>query len=474
MTIRQRLFLLIVVLLGAGFYFSAAIVLDDISPRYRESTEEPLVDMARVLAAIVAGQSSGGEIQPELFRQAFETVRSQRFSARIYGLLKTRSDLRVYVTDRRGIVVFDSDGGRDEGKDYSRWRDVFLTLRGQYGARSSVYRRDPAVKVLYIAAPVLDGNSLIGVVSVGKPTYNADRFTRAAQQKLILAAVLVCISLIALGLLMGAWITRPIQLLTDYARRVRDGKRASLPELGAGELRELGTAFEQMREALEGRAYVENYIQTLTHEIKSPLSAIRGAVELLEEDPAQSQRQVFLRNIKRESERIHHIVENLLLLSALEFKKDCATKDPVDLQQLIEEISARVRPQLEARSLCLQRNYAPAGCIKGDPTLLEQALLNLLQNAIDFSPGGGEIRVEVCVDQAYAVIEIVDQGPGIPEYARRRVFERFYSLKRPDSGRKSSGLGLTLVREIVLLHQGEVEILPVAEDGTRARIRLPV
>ena len=113
-------------------------------------------------------------------------------------------------------------------------------------------------------------------------------------------------------------ITKSIKLLTKYANDIREGKKAELPKLDNSEIYEMGRSFEKMREALEGKKYVEQYVQTLTHEIKSPISAIRGASELLEEDMTPEQRLRFLLNIQSESKRIQQLLERMLALSSLE------------------------------------------------------------------------------------------------------------------------------------------------------------
>ena len=282
MSIRRRIFLGIILLFSIGFYFLIDFIADDIELRYRESTEEPLVDTARVLAAIAAIPMADNSINTSLFRDGFNSVQSQKFSAQIFGLLKHNVDLHVYMTDRNGTVIFDSNGGLDEGKDYSQWRDVHLTLRREYGARTSDIDDNEQKKMIYVASPILRNNDLIGVLSVGKPTHSSNQFALAAQKKLVIAGTMTCLIFIGIGLLLGTWVTRPIQKLTDYAKAIRDGKRVKRPALGSNEMEDLGTAFEQMRDALDGKSYVENYVQSLTHEIKSPISAIRGAVELLE------------------------------------------------------------------------------------------------------------------------------------------------------------------------------------------------
>ena len=474
MSIRQRIFLGIVLLFGIGFYFLIDFIVDDIELRYRESTEEPLVDTARVLASLAASTAEQGRINTELFRSSFADIHAQRFSARIFGLVKTRVDLRIYITDQAGLVLFDSDNGRDEGRDYSQWRDVYRTLRGDYGARTSISVKDAAIKMLYIASPIVINGDLIGVLSVGKPTYSSNQFVEAAQRKLIIGGAAVCLSLIAIGLLLGLWVTRPIQQLTRYARNVRDGKRVKLPALGSGEMAELGAAFEEMRDALEGKRYVENYVQTLTHEIKSPVSAIRGAVELLSEDLPQQQRTVFLQNIHVESDRITRIVENLLLLTSLESKQEIECFQRLSIDELLYEIEQILQPSLNAKRLVLIIDGTRGCTLHAEAFLIRQALINLLQNAIEFSPADEIITLSVVKDVAAIRFEIRDNGPGIPDYAQERIFERFYSLKRPDTGRKSSGLGLSLVKEIVTLHQGSISIASHSEGGTVALITFPL
>jgi two-component system sensor histidine kinase CreC len=111
--------------------------------------------------------------------------------------------------------------------------------------------------------------------------------------------------------------------------------------------------------------------------------------------------------------------------------------------------------------------------LDGDPFLLHRALTNLLQNAIDFSPVGGQIEVEVAAAARECQIRVRDHGPGIPDYALDRVFEKFYSLRRPGSGKKGTGLGLTFVKEIAELHRGGVQLRNHPDGGAVATLTLP-
>jgi len=120
------------------------------------------------------------------------------------------------------------------------------------------------------------------VLTVAKPGNSVKVFITEITRKIALAAVVSFLAAAVLSFVISTWITRPLDRLAGYAQSVRDSRRASLPPLGSSEIRTLGQAFEQMRDALEGKQYVEQYVQTLTHEIKAPLSSIRGAAELLQ------------------------------------------------------------------------------------------------------------------------------------------------------------------------------------------------
>ena len=135
----------------------------------------------------------------------------------------------------------------------------------------------------------------------------------------------------------AVWMVRPFGLVTEYLRLFRNRERAGLPRLGRSALGMLGAAYDEMRDALAGRDYVGEYVQALTHELKSPLSAIRGAAEILAEDPPPERRARFLANIQAESGRIQNLVERLLELAGLEKRRRLAELTRVELAPLIRD-----------------------------------------------------------------------------------------------------------------------------------------
>lgn len=259
------------------------------------------------------------------------------------------------------------------------------------------------------------------------------------------------------------------------AHGVRARRRARRTRGGSPEAATLGRAFEEMRDALENRGYVENYVQTMTHEMKSPVAAIRGAAELLREDMPAERRGKFLGNIQAEARRLQNIIDHLLALSALESRKTLEHPEPIALADLAEAVCAQLRPAAEARGQRIELVCDARPKITAESFLIESALNNLMQNAIDFSSDGGAIHVRVTADAHDAEIVVEDEGPGIPGYALPRIFERFYSLQRPGNGRKSSGLGLCFVREAAALHGGSIAIENRADrSGARATLCLPL
>lgn len=476
LSLTFRLFLVGSLTVGVAGWFALHQVLDEVKPAVRQTTEETLVDTANLLAELVADDLKAGTLAHGELARVLEAYGERRPGAEIWGIRKEGVTHRIYVTDARGIVLLDSSGA-DVGKDYSRWNDVYLTLRGRYGARSSEeVAGDESSSVMHVSAPVRDGERIIGVVTVAKPNRSVQPFIERAENRLItLASLYIGAGLLA-GALLSWWLSRSIQRLTRFADAVTAGERPPVPALPGRDLDQLATALDTMRTRLEGTAYVERYVQTLTHELKSPLAAIRGAAELLRKDMTPEQRDRFLTNIEVEATRLKALSERLLHLAQVEQRHELDERAPVALHALVDELLTELAPQLELAQVTAENAVPVDMVVSGERFLLRQALVNLLDNAIDFTPAGRRMRVDGRRVQGRAVplfaVAVFNEGPPIPAYALGRVTERFYSLARPESGRKSTGLGLNFVQEVAQLHGGQFRIANEG-DGVRAELLLP-
>lgn len=477
MKISYRIFLGFAVILAAGFYFLISWTMGDVKVQPKKAMEEPMVDMAHLLAAYLELELETNpypeEIHTEPLRRVLDKVGTRRFSARIYELQKKNVNVGVYVTDKKGTVIYDSRGDIWEGRDFSHKNDVLLTLKGKYGARSTrLDPKDPLSSVAYVSAPVMHRGKIFGVCTVFKPWKSINTFIETTQDKILLAGVVGFAVALVLSFFISRWISVPIRRLTRYAESIQEGERPPFPKLGKGEMGDLGESFSKMQESLEGKKYIEKYVQTLTHQLKGPLSAIKGAAELLQEDLPEPDRKKFITNIELESNRLQRIVEKMLDLASLEHRRELRNVETIDLGQLVSDIVEDLRVVLEKKEIILLLKIDKTYCLKGERFLIHQAVYNLLQNAVEFTPQGGIIQVEINAHWNRLILVIRDNGTGIPDYALDKVFDKFYSLHRPDTGKKSSGLGLSLVKEVAELHRGNITLKNDSPTGTKAILKL--
>ncbi len=475
MKLGTRIFVCYFLIFAVCFYYPIDWIKDNIRIRYLEGVEDPLVDQANLLAEMAGMEMEQGTFHPQQWYKIFESTAARPLAVNIYKLTKKQVDIRVYITDKTGIVIFDSESRENIGLDYSIWRDVHLTLNGQYGARSTLQDPiDPKSSVLYVAAPIRVNGELAGSLTVAKPTANINEFLISARPQITKIGALAIFAALLLSFLVSVWLTRPIQRLTQYAEDVSRGKRVAFPVLDDSEIGDMGKSFEKMQEALEGKKYVEQYVQNLTHEIKSPLSAIRGAAELLQENMEPGQRRRFLSNIHNEANRIKQIVDRMLELSSLETRRKISERENISMTSMIKTVLESKRPMLSQKKISPAINISDTIFVKGDSFLLNQAISNLLQNAIDFSPELTSIDIACQSDGKIIRLTITDCGPGIPDYAKDKIFDKFFSLQRPDTGKKSTGLGLNFVKEVAELHFGSIKLENQKHGGVKATLTLPV
>ncbi|UML86585.1 two-component system sensor histidine kinase CreC [Leptospira interrogans] len=452
-----------------GYYYFVDKIEESIRPRYMEAVEESLNDTAHLLASLLEREFSQKndsleKISERILSPVMQTTRERDLNSKIFEITKKKVDLQLYVTDERGIVIYDSEKLK-KGQDYSKKNDVYLTLQGKYGARSSLLFGSE--KGLFVAAPIRKSGKIIGVLTVIKPKKSLIPFIESARKKFWSLSLYVALSIIILFISILYFLFSPIRKLSEYISALRFQKRVPFPKISIPEIRGLGEEMDRLFRELAGKEYVENYVQSMTHEIKSPLSSLLASSELIIENPDRLESLVS--NIQLEGRRIQTILEKLLELSSLENQSQLEKKLNLNLQDVVQEtvassISEAVRKKIRFRELT-ETVY-----VEGNFFFLGMALRNLVQNALDFSNPGSEITVRCGKENGFPFLEVEDSGPGIPSYALERIFEKFYSLPRPDTGRKSSGLGLAFVREIAKLHDADLEVKNGTSTGVIARI----
>ena len=454
MKIRTAIFGVYVAASAAGFAVLMALVLRDVQMRYIEAMRRTMGDTAAFLA-VYAGEGAREEAG---------------WAQRLAALPPQADLLRVFACDRMGRVLFDSANGRDVGQIY-----LWSMTGGGPAASEHSSKQNAAIigDELRVTAFVHGNGEILGSVGVGRPIASVAEGVSHARWRLAAIGLGIAGVMLVAGWWIAQRLTHSLERLTAHVEAVRDGRPSTPPSSRAVEISALAQAFEEMRAALEGKAYVERYTQALAHEFKAPLSAIRGAAELLAENPPEPDRARFIANLRAESDRLQLIVDRLLELAALEARRAGTALSEVDLRQVVQEVHDRAQTTADARHVGLAWTPGAAPRVRGEKFLLVQAVGNLVQNALEFTPAGGTVTLAAHVVGGRAVVTVADTGPGVPAYAIEKIFERFYSLPRPDTGRKSSGLGLSIVREIARLHGGEVALENQPAGGARAMLTLP-
>ena len=466
MSIFVRLFLVYGLALTLGGVLLLRDVQQQIRPGMKDVLEDTLADNAQAFAALLAPALENGSIRDPAWQYALRARLARRQDVHINQHHKTTNRQQLIITDAAGIVLFHSNAA-EMGKDYSRWNDILRTLRGQYGARSTD-------STMYTAAAIRasDGR-LLGVVSLGKPSADLAPYQRRTEHDLRHSGLLYLGATLVLIALLTLWIRRSIDRVRRYATAHAPIPPAPRFHL-ASELNRLTAAIGKMRRELEDRAYVTRYIETLTHELKSPLTAISASAELLQDDLPAADRARFAKNIGQQSARLHCLVQRLLQLSRIE--KEPVHKQPLDLAALWHKQQREQQPRLAQKALTLRLIHNGAATtaatsipLNADPFWLEQALTNLLDNAIREAPQGSTITLAVSQNRHSTRLALhnLTREP-VPDYALPRLFERYYTLNR----KENSGLGLTLVAQIAEQHGGSVQA-ENRDGGLQITLELP-
>lgn len=474
MNLPLRVLLGYFLVVGLAAFFVLRIFVGEVRPSVRETIEETMVDVANVLAVMAADDLRTGRIADGNFARYVGEYRSRSVDAPIWHFHKRTLDFRVTVTDAQGIVRYDSDHIA-EGADYSRWNDVSRTLRGLYGARSTRDNPDDdSSSVFYVAAPVRDGNRIIGVLTLAKPVRTVQPIIARSEQTILRHGIWLLGGSALIGLAVTLWLTGSIRRLRNYARAVAAGEAAEPPTGGGQELSDLARAMAAMREKLEGKQYVEQTVQALAHELKSPLAALRGAGEILgEPELPVPERQRFASHVLTQSARMLACVERMLSLSRLEAGHGLTQAERIDAADLVADLLRVRQARADAFGIVFETLMPESAvALRGDRERLLLALGNLLDNALDHVPANSTITLSVSKNDKGLTFDIRDHGPGVPEYALSHLFERFYGLPRPD-GTKGSGLGLAIAQEVARLHGGSVSLANHPEGGVLTSLQLP-
>jgi len=303
-------------------------------------------------------------------------------------------------------------------------------------------------------------------------------------RNLRLALMLLMPAGVLLSALGGYWLSRkalaPVDRVVRMAQEIEaNNLNRRLPHPGVND--EIGTLVDTLNGMIERLEQsfdsMKRFTADASHELRSPLATMRNTIDVTLELPRSPEEQrLALESMGEDVDRLRKIVEDLLLLARADSGRLVMTREHLRLNDLVAGLAEAYQPRAEESGIAVKTNVSEHVDVLGDERWLYQLVGNLLDNALKFTPRGGEILVRVTKDPQNALLEVIDSGPGIPEEDLERIFERFYQVdpSRTQSQKQGSGLGLAITDWIVKAHGGSITAANQPEAGARFKVVLPL
>ena len=450
-----------------------------------ESAKSVLVEVSSLMSRVASQNNKDGEIDLETFETLIVNyLRSQRNTIDKNSPQKLEN-LAIYVTDKDGLLVLDSRG-LTLGKDMRDANEVESALSGVTDSTSVVMEETAGSKkargavieyflksrFLNASNPIYGNNGeIIGTVVVVAPLIDL-----MGESYLLRFIFYIFVISLLFGFLGSYRISRNINRIQKYTSNLFGGEDVLMPDLN-NQFNKLARTIRDARADVELKDDVEQYIDTLAHELRTPITGIQLTAENLLTPMSDKQRKRFVENILESNRHMDVLVNRLLELSRIERREALKNVEILNIKEAVNTVlnaPSRVKTILD-KDLNIDIQISSNATLNGEKILLEQAIGNIVNNALDFSPASGKITMKASQTNSAISIIVLDDGPGIPPQVINKLFTRFFSVTRPDTGTRGNGLGLRFVRKIMKLHGGEVSLQNrFIQQGAEARLRFPL
>ncbi|MGI6706264.1 MAG: sensor histidine kinase [Clostridia bacterium] len=326
----------------------------------------------------------------------------------------------------------------------------------------------------YFASPITFEGNTISILEFIYPMSLLESLISGVANILFIGAFIFAVLMTLISIYIASRLTKPINKLAAAANNYANRIFMPVEIKGSDEISQLSHSFNAM--GIQLQDYIQRqkqFVSNVSHELRTPLTAIKGYSELLADevrDKPDMRKAVF--HLKNESNRLAKLVDEVLTLSRLEQGREEFHSDRLNLSELIKDTTERMLLRAQKYEIRIISNITPEVYVRGDREKLVQVIVNLLDNAFKYSPPHSTVRVSLYKEAAEAILMIVDQGIGIPDQDRSKVFDRFYRAENAYSI-SGTGLGLSIVKHIVDAHSGSIKLAAGAEGGTTVILRLP-
>ena len=468
-SIRSRLTITFLAIIAAVMIITSLFLFNLLERHFLNSTLDSLTRFGYEAARDVAGYVRE---QPDPVRLSTNAEQASRLAG-----------ARVVFTNSQKAVIGDSVRvGGLLGQNLDR-EEVDTALAGQVGS-SILISEQTGQRVMQVAVPILEeGSDPLGVVFLSaslQEIYGGEQQLGILERlrNYLLLATLIAAALVGGGaVILARRFTGPLEVLSKAARKMGEGQLdqqidiSSRDEIGhlAGQLNQMASRLNYYTSNLK------HFAANVSHELRTPLTSLSLLVKSIKDyDMDQEQQQEFIEDMDQELERLIALVHDLLELTRLEEGKK--QHDTFCLAELLADTVRQYKPRFDREGISLLADL-PAWpvWVDGSPSQLRQAVHNLLDNALKYTPGGGWVRVSLWQEKEMASVKVEDTGSGIPEKDLPNIFERFY---RVDQARTrelgGTGLGLAIVKETVLAHGGRIWVESKEGRGCAFCFSLPL
>lgn len=381
----------------------------------------------------------------------------------------------MWILDKTNSIISGYEGVSHDDELCPNNYQVEKALQGEvvYNKGIIKYVDKP---VLSVALPIYVDNKVEGAVFVCNEVSDIINNIMDALKIVISAGVIAIFISLLISYFISKTIVKPVKEITEISFQLAKGNFSKKAKVdSSNEIGKLGEAFNYMMEKLDKTLYdledernkimkmekmQREFVANASHELRTPLTSVRGYVEAILDDVVKDgeEKRKYLRIILKETLRLHKLVNSLLDLSRIESGQTPINKKTLDISEVIDKTIMKLKPIIEDQELQVEKNLPEdLPMVLGDEDLIEQVLINYITNALRFTPSGGKIIVKAEYGKEEVYIYVTDTGVGIPSQELTKVWERFYKVNetRPLS-KEGSGLGLSLVKDIVELLGGRV------------------
>lgn len=387
------------------------------------------------------------------------------------------TSIRGVITNSSYIVLYDSNREANMvGRVFMR----SVLKPALEGVQSDSTFNSDSGKTISVAVPIEHGDEIIGGVYLAENVSTISDTINSIKASLIVFSILILFLIIILSIGISYIVAQPFTEFIEVAQAISNGdfsKRANVK--GMNEAAQMGRALNYMCDELNALDEKRrNFVSDVSHELKTPMAGIKLLCDSLIEakDPKMETIREFLGDMSSEIDRLTRLINRLLTLSRLDAGAQNIKITDIDIDSLCENVVRGLGTISVEKNIKLSFEHGEGDVhrIEADYDKIYESVYNIVDNAIKYSPANGNVSVEVESEDGFCVIKVTDDGPGIPDDEKNRIFERFYRLddsRARDTG--GTGLGLAISKEAIVLHGGTIEVVDVPGGGSRFIIRLP-